>query len=85
MAPLDFVRDYPGDPVPKRQNQEGKNNLDLLEDEIVSGSGICWAKCKSASAPHPKQITTPAPHHSVFYRPDAFLQPNQQCQSMEGI
>jgi len=25
--------------------------------------------CKSA--PRPRQITTPAPHHSVFYRPDA--------------
>ena len=28
-----------------------KTNLDLLEQEIVSGSGICWAICKSA--PHP--------------------------------
>ena len=41
----------------------------LLEQEIVSGSGISWAICKSA--PHSRQITTPAPHHSVFYRPDA--------------
>ena len=32
------------------KNQEGKTNLDLLEQEIVSGSGICWAICKSA--PH---------------------------------
>jgi len=32
--------------------QEGKTNLDLLEQEIVSGSGICWAICKSA--PHPR-------------------------------
>jgi len=30
----------------------------------VSGSGISWAICKSA--PRPRQITTPAPHHSVF-------------------
>ena len=28
--------------------QKGKTNLDLLEQEIVSGSGICWAICKSA-------------------------------------
>jgi len=35
----------------------------------VSGSGISWAICKSA--PHSRQITTPAPHQSVFYRPDA--------------
>jgi len=33
------------------KNQEGKTNLDLLEQEIVSGSGICWAICKSARHP----------------------------------
>jgi len=48
MALLYFVRDYPGQPAPERQNQEGKINLDLLEQEIVSGSGISWAICKSA-------------------------------------
>ena len=36
----------------------------LLKHEIVSGSGISWAICKSAR--RSKQITTPAPHHSVF-------------------
>jgi len=41
MAILDFVRDYPGEPVPERYNHEGKTNLDLLEQEIVSGSGVC--------------------------------------------
>jgi len=41
----------------------------LLKQETVSGSSISWAICKSA--PRSKQITTPAPHHSVFYRPDA--------------
>ena len=41
----------------------------LLKQETVSGSGISWAICKSA--PFPRQITMPAPHHSVFYRPDA--------------
>ena len=43
----------------------------LLKQETVSGSGISWAICKSA--PRSRQITTPAPHHSVFYRPDALL------------
>ena len=37
----------------------------LLKQETMSGSGISWAVCKS------RQITTPAPHRSVFYRPDA--------------
>jgi len=30
------------------QYQKGKTNLDLLEQEIESGSGISWAICKSA-------------------------------------
>jgi len=41
----------------------------LLKQDTVSGSGISWAICKSAL--RCRQITTPSPHHSVFYRPDA--------------
>jgi len=41
----------------------------LLKQEAVSSSGISWAICKSA--PRSRQITMPAPHHSVFYTPDA--------------
>ena len=41
----------------------------LMKQEIVSGSGISWAICKSAS--HSRQITMPAPTTLVFYRPDA--------------
>jgi len=44
----DSVPDYPGEPAPEREIQESKTNLDLLEQEIVSGSGISWAICKSA-------------------------------------
>jgi len=54
----------------------------LLEQETVSGSGISWAVCKSAS--HSRQITTPALHHSVFTGRMPFLSPNQQRQSTEG-
>ena len=54
----------------------------LLKQETVSGSGISWTVCKSA--PRSRQMTTPAPHHSVFYRPMPFLPPNQQRQSTEG-
>ena len=43
----------------------------LLKQETVSGSGISCAICKSAH--RSRQITTPAPHYSVFYRPDALL------------
>jgi len=45
-----------------------KTNLDLLEQEIVSGSGICWAICKVCTS---SQTTMPTSHSSVFYRPDA--------------
>jgi len=41
----------------------------LLKQETVSGSSISWAVCKSG--PQSRQITMPANHHSVFYRPDA--------------
>jgi len=36
-----FAWDYPGKPVPERYNWEHKTNLDLLEQETVSRSGIC--------------------------------------------
>ena len=63
--------------------QKSKTNLDLLEQETVSGSGISWAICKSA--PCSTQTTTPVPHHSVFFTGRMpFLPPNQQRQSTEG-
>jgi len=31
--------------------KKGKTNLDLLQQEIVSGSGISWAICESAPRP----------------------------------
>jgi len=50
---------------------------------LHSFNGIIWAICKSALCP--RQITMPAPHHSVFYRPDALPATNQQRHSTEGI
>jgi len=52
-----------------------------MKQETVSGSGISWAVCKSTL--RSRQITTPALHRSVFYRPYA-LPLNQQRQSTEG-
>jgi len=57
------------------QYQKGKTNLIVLKRQTVSVSGISWAICNSE--PRPRQITTPAPNHSV-------LPPNQQHQSTEG-
>ena len=48
----------------------------LLKQKTMSGSGISWAICKSA--PRSRQITTPAPQHSVFTGRLPFLPPNQQ-------
>jgi len=56
----------------------------LLKQETVSSSGISWAICKSAF--RCRQITMPAPHHSVFFTGRMpFLPPNQQRQSTEGM
>jgi len=55
----------------------------LLKQGTVSGSGISWDTCESA--PHSKQITTAAPHHSVsFTGRMPFLLPNQEHQIIEG-
>jgi len=54
----------------------------LLKQEIVDGSGISWAICKSA--PRSIQITMPAPTFQFFTGQMPFLPPNQQCQSTEG-
>jgi len=51
---------------------KGKTNLDFAEardSEWQWHQLISWAICKSA--PRSRQITMPAPHYSVFYRPDA--------------
>jgi len=71
-------RDCTGKPVPERQ----KPIWILLKQETVSGNGISWAVCKSA--PRSRQITTPAPHHSVFTGRMPFLPPNQHRQSTES-
>jgi len=65
----------------KGKTKKVQTNLDLLEQEIVSGSGICWAICKSA--PHPRQ---PRQHPTTqfFTNRMPFLTPNQQRQSTEG-
>jgi len=65
----------------KGKTRKVKANLDLLEQEIVSGSGICWVICKSA--PHPRQ---PRQHPTTqfFTGRMPFLPPNQQRQSSEG-
>jgi len=54
------------------QYQKGKTSVDLNEardDRVLESSGISWTICKQ-SAPHSRQITTPTPRHSTFYRPN---------------
>jgi len=63
--------------------QKGKTSLDLLEQEIVSGSGISWAICKSA--PCPQTHNASIPPLSFFTSQMPFLPLNQQRQSTEGM
>jgi len=51
--------------------QKGKTNLDFTEatDSEWQWHQLGHMHCKSA--PRSRQITTPAPHHSVFCRPGA--------------
>jgi len=46
-------------------------------------TGWQWTTCRTF-AHRSKQITMPAPHHSIFIGWMRFLTPNQQCQSTEG-
>jgi len=55
----------------------------LLKQEIVSGSDISWAICKSAL--RSRQITMPTPAAQFFTGRMPFLPPNQQRQSTEGL
>jgi len=65
----------------KGKTRKVKTNLHLLEQEILSGSGICWAICKSA--PHPRQPRQhPITQFFTGWMP--FLPPKQQRQSTEG-
>jgi len=65
------------------QYQKGKTNLDFTEARDSEWRWLQLGVCKSA--PRSRQITTPAPHHSVFTGQMPFLPPNQQRQSTEGI
>ena len=69
--------------TPVSRYQKRKPIWILLKQETVSGSGISWTICKSA--PRFRQMSTPAPDHSVFFTNwMPFLPPNQQRQSTEG-
>jgi len=83
LLPLVGSALFPGLPGPWAGTRQVKPIWILLKQETVSGSSISWAVCKSAS--HSRQITTPAPHHSLFTGRMPFLPPNQQCQSTEGL
>jgi len=62
--------------------QKGKTNLDFTE--AIDSEWQCHQLGICKSAPRFRQITTPAPYHSVFTGQMPFLPPNQQHQSAEG-
>jgi len=62
-GPLEFCPELIGWAGNRKVIPERKTNLDLLEQQTVSGSGNSWAICKSS--PWPRCITMPASHHSM--------------------
>ena len=60
-----LFRDYLGKPVPERQNQSGFYRSKRQWMAVASAGPYASLHLT------PRQVTTPAPHHSVFYRPDA--------------
>ena len=62
--------------------QKGKTNLDFTGARDSEWQWHQLGMCKFA--PRSRQITTPAPHHTVFTGRMPFLPPNQQRQSTEG-
>jgi len=63
------------------QYQKGKTNLDFTEARDSEWQWHQLGHMHHISAPRSRQITTPAPHHSVFTGRMPFLPPNQQRQS----
>ena len=64
------------------RHQQGKTNLDLLEQEIVSGSGISWAICKLHLDETHNHASIPP---LIFYRPDTLPAAKSTASSTEGI
>jgi len=69
------------------QNQKGKTNLYFTEARDsewqchqLDANLHLLTSCKFA--PHPRQVTTPASHHSVFSGRMLFLSPNEQHESL---
>jgi len=54
-----------------------------MKQEMMGGIGISWTTCRPFAL-RSRQITTAAPHHSVFMGRMLFLIPKQQCHSTEG-
>ena len=68
------------------RHQKGNTSLDLNEarhDGVLGCTGISWTIGKQ-STPCSRQITTPTPHNSIFYRPDALPDAQPTVSSTEG-
>ena len=68
--------------TPVSRYQKGETSLDFTAARDSEWQWHQLGICKSA--PHSRQITTPAPRHSVFAVRMPFLPPNQRRQSTEG-
>ena len=71
----------PGWAGTRKLKPEGKTNLDLLEQEIVSGSGICWAICNTYSLRPPARSPPAGDTWWVHLIPHST---HPQCSSLHG-
>ena len=69
----------------KGKTRKGKTNLDLLEQEIVSGSGICWAICKSAPLHLVPDNHTNIPPLSFLQAGYPSCRPTNSVKALKGI
>jgi len=57
----------------------------ILLEQVMMGWQLYQLDHMQIIASHSRQITMPAPHHSVFTGLIPFLPPNQQRQSTKGV
>ena len=69
------------------QYRKGKTNLDFTEARDSEWQWHQLDHMQVCSTPHSRQRTTPAPHHSVFYRSDALpaAQPTNSVKALKTL
>jgi len=69
------------------QDNLGKPALKVKPVWILMKQEMMGLQCTLHFAPLSRQITTPAPHHLIFYRPDALsdMHPTNRVKALKAI